>query len=76
MKEELYIFLKRSTPTFWGLLLIASAILVHAQNGRYQFISEAKPFFSKFDTRSGDGYFCSSDECVPINPAMYSSTKR
>jgi len=61
---------KALTP-FWGCALIAAAIVYHAQSGRFHFQSEASPVLAyyKFDTRSGDVYFCGTelDQCTDVS---------
>lgn len=65
--------MEKTTPVFWGLFLVATALMALAQNGRYQFIipPETTWLFYKFDTRTGDGFVCGAafDECVPMTKA-------
>lgn len=60
---------RKSTPNFWGLTLVAIAVVLHAQNSRYQFTTLDGTGFYKFDTRTGDGFLCSKNinDCAPLN---------
>ncbi len=56
---------------FLGLLVIAGAILMHAQNGRYVFARSASDdhlTYTKLDTRTGDAWLCGAamDACIPM----------
>jgi hypothetical protein len=56
---------------FLGLLLIAGAIFMHAQNGRYVFARSASDehlTYAKLDTRTGEAWVCGADmdACIPM----------
>lgn len=70
--------LTKTTPQFWGLLILALAIVLHAQNGRYYFVHQTLGQFSKYDTRTGEGFFCSaaSDDCLKISKSGFQPMKQ
>jgi hypothetical protein len=44
---------------FVGLLLVAAAIFLHADNGRYAFSQASKRLtYAKLDTRTGEAWLC------------------
>jgi hypothetical protein len=64
---------RNSLFIFFGLLLVAGAIFVHADNGRYAFAysgiaSSDRLTYAKLDTRTGEAWFCGGelDACVPM----------
>jgi hypothetical protein len=54
---------------FIGLLLVAAAIFVHADNGRYAFSHASEHLtYAKLDTRTGEAWLCGAelDVCIPM----------
>jgi hypothetical protein len=60
---------RNSLLIFVGLLLLAAAIFVHADNGRYSFSHASERLtYAKLDTRTGEAWLCGAelDACVPM----------
>jgi hypothetical protein len=60
---------RNSVLIFVGLLLIAGAIFIHADNGRYAFSHASERLtYAKLDTRTGEAWLCGAelDVCVPM----------
>ena len=60
---------RNSLLIFVGLLLVAGAIFVHAENGRYAFSQASERLtYAKLDTRTGEAWLCGAelDDCIPM----------